>query len=150
MHRRRCLQHAGQAASVRGILQRGRVDGTPALPQVGPTVLYHRSGNARRLPMIDGAHAIVYSDDADATRAALTRVLGTRSVDAGEGWLIFALPPAEIAVHPADKGGQVELYLLCDDVAAWWWTCRPRSARGTRHPARPHRDVGVVDRDLVP
>jgi hypothetical protein len=45
--------------------------------------------------MIDGAHAIRYSDDADATRAALAKVLGTRSVDAGGGWLIFALPPAE-------------------------------------------------------
>ena len=68
--------------------------------------------------MINGAHAILYSDDADATRAALARVLGTRSVDAGGGWLIFALPPAEIAVHPADEGGHAELYLMCDDVAA--------------------------------
>jgi hypothetical protein len=49
--------------------------------------------------MINGAHAILYSDDADATRAALARVLGTRSVDAGGGWLIFALPPAELAFH---------------------------------------------------
>jgi hypothetical protein len=68
--------------------------------------------------MINGAHAILYSDDADATRAALAKVLGTRSVDAGDGWLILALPPAEIAVHPAEKGGRTELYLLCDDVAA--------------------------------
>jgi hypothetical protein len=66
----------------------------------------------------DGAHAILYSDDADATRAALAKVLRTRSVDAGGGWLIFALPPAEIAVHPAEEGGRAELYLLCDDVAA--------------------------------
>jgi hypothetical protein len=49
--------------------------------------------------MINGAHTILYSDDADATRAALAKVLGTRSVDAGGGWLIFALPPAELAVH---------------------------------------------------
>ena len=55
--------------------------------------------------MINGAHAILYSDDADATRAALVKVLGTRSVDAGGGWLIFALPPAELAVHPASEGG---------------------------------------------
>jgi hypothetical protein len=46
------------------------------------------------------------------------RRLGARSVDAGGGWLIFALPPAEIAVHPAEEGGRAELYLLCDDVAA--------------------------------
>jgi hypothetical protein len=68
--------------------------------------------------MINGAHAILFSDDADATRTMLAKVLGTRSVDAGDGWLILALPPAEIAVHPASEGGRVELYLLCDDVAA--------------------------------
>jgi hypothetical protein len=68
--------------------------------------------------MINGAHAILYSDDAHATRAALAKVLRTRSVDAGDGWLIFALPPAELAVHPAEKGGRAELYLMTDDVAA--------------------------------
>jgi hypothetical protein len=68
--------------------------------------------------MINGAHAILYSDDADATRATLAKVLATRSVDAGGGWLIFALPPAEIAVHPAAEGGRAELYLMTDDVAA--------------------------------
>ena len=66
--------------------------------------------------MINGAHAILYSDDADATRATLAKVLGTRSVDAGGGWLIFALPPAEIAVHPAEEGGRAELYLMTDDT----------------------------------
>jgi hypothetical protein len=65
--------------------------------------------------MINGVRAILYSNDADATRA---KVLGTRSVDDGGGWLIFALPPAELAVHPAQTGGRTELYLLCDDVAA--------------------------------
>ena len=68
--------------------------------------------------MINGAHAILYSEDAEATRAALAKVLGTRSVDAGGGWLIFALPPAELAVHPAEVGGRAELYLMTDDVAA--------------------------------
>ena len=68
--------------------------------------------------MINGAHAILYSDDADATRATLAKALGTRSVDAGGGWLIFALPPAELAVHPAAGGGRAELYLMTDDVAA--------------------------------
>jgi hypothetical protein len=53
--------------------------------------------------MINGAHAILYSDDADATRATLAKVLGIRSVDAGGGWRIFALPPAELAVHPAAR-----------------------------------------------
>jgi hypothetical protein len=53
-----------------------------------------RSGHGKDAAMINGAHAILYSDDADATRATLAKVLGTRSVDAGGGWLIFALPPA--------------------------------------------------------
>src|SRR5918996_1849609 len=73
---------------------------------------------ARRLPLINGAHAILYSDDAAATRATLAKVLGIRSIDAGGGWLIFALPPAELAVHPAGEGGRTELYLMTDDVAA--------------------------------
>jgi uncharacterized glyoxalase superfamily protein PhnB len=68
--------------------------------------------------MINGTHAILFSEDADATRATLAKVLGTRSVDAGGGWLIFALPPAELAVHPATEGGRAELYLMCDDVTA--------------------------------
>jgi hypothetical protein len=68
--------------------------------------------------MITGAHAILYSDDADATRTALAKVLRTRSVDAGGGWLIFAMPPAELAVHPATGGGRAELYLMTDDVVA--------------------------------
>ena len=68
--------------------------------------------------MINGVHAILYSDDADATWATLAKVLETRTVDVGGGWLIFALPPVELAVHPADEGGRAELYLLCDDVTA--------------------------------
>jgi hypothetical protein len=83
--------------------------------------------------MINGAHAILYSDDADATRATLAKVLGTRSVDAGGGWLILALPSAELAVHPAEAGGRAELYLLCDDVAATW---APSGPRGSRSPGR--------------
>jgi hypothetical protein len=88
--------------------------------------------------MINGAHAILYSDDADATRAALAKVLGTRSVDAGGGWLIFALPPAEIAVHPAEAGGRAELYLLTDDVAA---TVTALQAEGIQ-VTRPISDQG--------
>jgi len=68
--------------------------------------------------MIFGAHMIVYSKDADADRAFLRDVLGFHSVDAGRGWLIFALPPAEAAVHPADENGKHELYFLCDDLKA--------------------------------
>ena len=68
--------------------------------------------------MIFGAHVVVYSKDAEADRAFLRDVLGFKSVDAGHGWLIFALPPAEAAVHPAEEGGRHELYLMCDDLGA--------------------------------
>jgi hypothetical protein len=88
--------------------------------------------------MINGMHAILYSQDADATREALRQVLGTRSVDAGGGWLIFALPPAELAVHPAGEGGRAELYLMCDDVAA---TVAELQAKGFQ-TARPVSDEG--------
>jgi catechol 2,3-dioxygenase-like lactoylglutathione lyase family enzyme len=68
--------------------------------------------------MITGAHAIIYSSAADEVRAFLRDVLGFASVDAGGGWLVFALPPAELAVHPAEGAGSHELYLMCDDIDA--------------------------------
>jgi hypothetical protein len=67
--------------------------------------------------MISGAHVIVYSKNAEADRAFF-RVFGFKSVDAGHGWLIFALPPAEAAVHPSDGSGAHELYFMCDDLKA--------------------------------
>jgi catechol 2,3-dioxygenase-like lactoylglutathione lyase family enzyme len=73
-----------------------------------------RGGN----PMIFGAHVIVYSKDADADRAFFRDILGFSSVDAGHGWLIFALPPSEAAFHPGDGNGPHELYLMCDDLKA--------------------------------
>lgn len=68
--------------------------------------------------MIHGAHVTLYSKDAVADRAFLRDVLGFASVDAGHGWLIFALPPAEVAVHPAEENGRPELYLMCGDLRA--------------------------------
>jgi catechol 2,3-dioxygenase-like lactoylglutathione lyase family enzyme len=68
--------------------------------------------------VISGAHVILYSKDAEADRAFFRDVLGFPSVDAGRGWLIFALPPAEAAFHPSDQNGHHELYFLCDDVKA--------------------------------
>jgi catechol 2,3-dioxygenase-like lactoylglutathione lyase family enzyme len=68
--------------------------------------------------MIYGAHVIVYSKDAEADRAFFRDVLGYRFADAGHGWLIFALPPAEVAVHPSENNDEHELYLMCDDVRA--------------------------------
>jgi catechol 2,3-dioxygenase-like lactoylglutathione lyase family enzyme len=68
--------------------------------------------------MIFGAHVIVYSKNAEADRAFFRDVLGFKSVDAGHGWLIFALPPAEAAFHPSEENGGHELYLMCDDLQA--------------------------------
>jgi catechol 2,3-dioxygenase-like lactoylglutathione lyase family enzyme len=68
--------------------------------------------------MIGGAHVIIYSTDAEADRGFFRDVLGFDAVDAGGGWLIFALPPTELAVHPHATGDRHELYLMCDDVYA--------------------------------
>ena len=87
--------------------------------------------------MITGAHVIVYSRDADADRAFFRDVLEYPHVDAGGGWLIFKLPPAEVAVHPAEGAPSQELYLMCDDVnatveqlAAKGVSCDPVSDQG--------------------
>jgi predicted enzyme related to lactoylglutathione lyase len=68
--------------------------------------------------MITGLHAIIYSGGADEDRAFFRDVLGLSSVDAGGGWLIFAMPPTELAVHPTGGPGMHELYLMCDDIHA--------------------------------
>ena len=68
--------------------------------------------------MITGAHAMIYSKDSDADRAFLRDVLGLGHVDVGGGWLIFGLPPSEIAVHPGKKSAH-EIYFMCEDVNAF-------------------------------
>jgi hypothetical protein len=68
--------------------------------------------------MISGVEVVVYSKHAEADRAFFRDGLGFRGVDAGNGWLIFALPPAEIACHPAAENGKHEIYLMCEDLAA--------------------------------
>jgi predicted enzyme related to lactoylglutathione lyase len=88
--------------------------------------------------MITGVHAIVFTEDADAVRAFFRDVLELSSVDAGGGWLIFALPPAELAAHPAEGAGHHELYLMCDDVHA---TAGELAAKGVEL-SRPVTDEG--------
>jgi catechol 2,3-dioxygenase-like lactoylglutathione lyase family enzyme len=68
--------------------------------------------------MIFGSHMIIYSKDATADRLFFRDILGFPSVDAGQGWLIFALPPAELAVHPAAEDDGHEIYFMCDDLKA--------------------------------
>src|SRR2546421_967911 len=68
--------------------------------------------------LISGAHVIIYSRDAEADRGFFKDVLGLDSVDSGGGWLIFALPPAELANHPTEEEKHHEFYLLCEDIEA--------------------------------
>ena len=69
--------------------------------------------------MIIGAHSVIYSTSPEADRAFLRDTLKLPNVDVGGGWLIFGLPPAEIAVHPSERNNVQELYLMCDDVEAF-------------------------------
>jgi catechol 2,3-dioxygenase-like lactoylglutathione lyase family enzyme len=85
--------------------------------------------------MINGAHVILYSTNAEVDRAFIRDVLGFPGVDVGGGWLIFKLPPAEVAVHPTPGVGKHEFYLMCDDIEQ---TVAALTARGvtTSHPVR--------------
>lgn len=69
--------------------------------------------------MIVGTHAIIYSKNAEADKEFFKKVLKLTNVDVGDGWLIFGLPPSELAVHPADDNGPHELYLMCDDIKSF-------------------------------
>ena len=82
--------------------------------------------------MITGAHTIMFSPQAEQVRAFCRDVLGLPSADAGGGWLIFALPPAELAVHPSDEAPRCELYLMCDDIEGTLADLRARGAEATR------------------
>jgi catechol 2,3-dioxygenase-like lactoylglutathione lyase family enzyme len=88
--------------------------------------------------VISGAHAIIFTKDADSVRAFLRDVLGLSSVDAGGGWPIFGLPPAELAVHPTDGEPHNELYLMADDRYA---TVAELQAKGVKF-TRPITDAG--------
>ena len=86
--------------------------------------------------MLIGAHMIIFTGAAEATRAFLADALGLASVDAGGGWLIFALPPAEVAVHPSTTEHH-ELYLMCDDLEATM--ARLEAAGATFDAVHPER-----------
>ena len=94
--------------------------------------------------MITGVHALIYSREAEAVRALLGELLDGRSVDDGQGWRIFALPPAEVAVHPTDGEGHHELYLMCDDVEA---TIAELAAKGDHVRAGGRPGMGPADLD---
>ena len=98
--------------------------------------------------MIDGAHVVLFVSDAQATRAFLRDVVGLPAVDAGDGWLIFALPSAEVAAHPTTGPVTHELYLMCDDLQATLADLRAKGAELADEPSE--RDWGVVVRLKVP
>jgi catechol 2,3-dioxygenase-like lactoylglutathione lyase family enzyme len=85
--------------------------------------------------LISGVHSILFARDADAARAFFSDVLELDSVDAGGGWLIFALPPAELAVHPADGEPRHELYLMTDDLQATLARLRDRGVSIASEPS---------------
>ena len=96
---------------------------------------------------ITGAHVLLYSPEAAALRAVLRDVIGWDSVDAGEGWLIFALPPGELGVHPAERASH-QLTLMCDDIEA---TVADLRARGIEFRDDPHEEgFGIAATMVLP
>jgi catechol 2,3-dioxygenase-like lactoylglutathione lyase family enzyme len=85
--------------------------------------------------VINGSHIIVFSRDPEMDRAFFADVLGQPSVDAGGGWLIFKLPPAEVAVHPSDRSVGHELYFMCDDVESTMRELRGKGVEFTQDVA---------------
>ncbi len=102
--------------------------------------------------MITGTHAIIYADDAEATRAFFRDILGLPNVDAHDGWLIFKLPPAELGIHPTGAPGTAhgrhELYLMCDDIQA---TVADLTAKGVEFTAEiQNQGFGLMTTIRIP
>jgi catechol 2,3-dioxygenase-like lactoylglutathione lyase family enzyme len=97
--------------------------------------------------VITGAHVLIYTSEPEAVRAAFRDVFGWKHVDDGDGWLIFALPPAELGVHPGDSSRH-ELSLMCDDIAA---TVADLRAKGIEFRGEPENmGYGIAVRMLLP
>jgi catechol 2,3-dioxygenase-like lactoylglutathione lyase family enzyme len=99
------------------------------------------------MALTTGAHMILYSANAEADRAFLGDVLGLPHVDVGEGWLIFALPPSEVAIHPAATGGAHEIYLMVDDVDAF---VARMTKQGVRCTAPDDQGWGILTQLSLP
>lgn len=100
-----------------------------------------------RSPMINGVHGVIYSKDAGALRAFLRDTLGFPSVDAGEGWLLFGLPPAELGIHPADEVNHHELWLMSDDLKT---TVRQLKDKGVQCSNIVKEDYGLATTIKLP
>ena len=90
--------------------------------------------------MINGVHGVIYSRNAEALRTFLRDTLAFPSIDAGEGWLLFGLPPAELGIHPADEVNHHELWLMCDDLRE---TVRQLKAKGVDCSSINKEDYGL-------
>ncbi len=97
--------------------------------------------------LISGGHSILYSKDADADRQFLKEVFGFPSVDAGGGWLIFGLPPSELAVHPSSRNSHFEFYLMSDNIKALTSDLRKKGIRCS--PIQVH-SWGLLTRISLP
>ena len=97
--------------------------------------------------MVHGAHVIIYSKDAEADRAFFRDILKLESVDAGHGWLIFALPPAELALHPASANDTHEFFFMCDDVQAF---CASMAAQSVACSPIDEQRWGSITRLTLP
>jgi catechol 2,3-dioxygenase-like lactoylglutathione lyase family enzyme len=97
--------------------------------------------------MFSGAHVVVYTKDAEADRAFFRDVIGFDSVDAGGGWLIFALPPAEIAMHPAADNDRHEIYFMCQDLTE---TVGKLSTKGVECETAHDAGWGILTRFRLP
>ena len=97
--------------------------------------------------MIVGAHSLIYSRKPEADRVFLKDVLKLPHVDVGGGWLIFGLPPSEVAVHPAEEGEEHELYLMCEDVKVF---VAAMEERGLRCSAVENAGWGLVTKLTLP
>jgi Glyoxalase/Bleomycin resistance protein/Dioxygenase superfamily len=96
---------------------------------------------------ITGAHVLIYTSQPEQLRAVLRDVFGWKNVDAGDGWLIFALPPAEVAAHPAENPSH-ELTLMCDDLGA---TVADLRAKGIEFRGEPEdQGFGIVITMVLP
>jgi hypothetical protein len=103
---------------------------------------------AKEWKMINGVHALFYAKDADKVRIFFKDTLKLGSVDAGHGWLIFALPPAELAIHPTEEKPHHELYLMCDDIQATMTELKAKNVEFTG-PVKDQR-WGLVTAIKVP
>ena len=119
----------------------------PAPPRAGRVAAASaddRTAYDRAAVAVIGAHALLHTPQAAPLRALLRDAVGWKHVDAGEGWLIFALPPAELGVHPTDGAARHELSLICDDVAATAAELRGKGVEVRDEPEDLGFGVGVM------